>query len=176
MSAKRPKTRRITSKREQKMSLQGTSQLPITVKVAHKMDVRTQFGALCYRIKGGKIQILLITSRGTGRWIIPKGWPMTGQTPAEGAAQEAWEEAGVIGKTFDQSLGIYSYLKKIARRTSLPVVAMIFPVKVKSLANEYPEVGQRKRKWVSQKKAAKMVSEPELAHIIAHFDPRRLKH
>ena len=59
-------------------------QLPITVNSARKTDVRTQFAALCWRVMDGKVQILLITSRGSGRWIVPKGWPMDGQTPGVG--------------------------------------------------------------------------------------------
>ncbi|MFC6583776.1 NUDIX hydrolase [Sulfitobacter aestuariivivens] len=54
--------------------------------------MRTQFAALCYRVKKGKVQVLLVTSRGTKRWIVPKGWPMDGKTPAQSAALEAWEE------------------------------------------------------------------------------------
>ena len=67
-------------------------QLPISLRGAAKSDVRTQFAALCYRIKRGKVQVLLVTSRRTKRWIVPKGWPMEGRTPADSAAQEAWEE------------------------------------------------------------------------------------
>ena len=156
------------------MTLHGSRQLPISVKVGRKTDMRTQFAALCWRVKNGKPQILMVTSRGTNSWIIPKGWPMTGITPSEGAAQEAWEEAGVKGKIFDRSLGLFSYLKKIDKRTSVPVVAMVFPLKVKKLAKDFPEAGQRKRKWVSPKKAAAMVREPELAHILGSFDPRHL--
>lgn len=156
------------------MTLQGTRQLPITVQTAHKSDVRTQFAALCWRVHNGKPEVLLITSRGTNRWIIPKGWPTIGLTPSEGAMQEAWEEAGVQGKAYDRSLGLFSYVKKIDKNATLPCVAMVYPVKVKKLAKDFPEAGQRKRKWVSPKKAAAMVSEPELAHIIKTFDPRHL--
>ncbi|MDU8928758.1 NUDIX hydrolase [Alisedimentitalea sp. MJ-SS2] len=155
------------------MTLHGTRQLPISVK-GRKTDMRTQFAALCWRVKNGKPQILLITSRGTKNWIIPKGWPMSGITPSEGAAQEAWEEAGVKGKPFDRSLGLFSYMKKIDKRKSVPTVAMVFPVKVKKLAKDFPEAGQRKRKWVSPKKASAMVRERELAHILRTFDPRHL--
>jgi len=72
-------------------------QLPLSLHGAAKGEVRTQFAALPFRVKEDKVQVLLITSRGTGRWIVPKGWPMEGKTPAESALQEAWEEAGVQG-------------------------------------------------------------------------------
>ena len=151
-------------------------QLPLSFGGSHKREVRTQFAALCYRIKNDKVQILVVTSRGTGRWIMPKGWPMDGKTPAESAATEAWEEAGVIGRAGDRPLGIYSYSKMLSESDDdgLPCVAMVYPLRVKSLSAEFPEAGQRKRKWVSRKKAASMVDEPELARILRDFDPKLL--
>ena len=93
------------------MSAPKIRQLPLSLDGGGKRDVRSQFAALCYRVKDGKTRVLLVTSRGTGRWIIPKGWPMDGKTPAETAAQEAWEEAGVTGKVQDMCLGLFSYRK-----------------------------------------------------------------
>ena len=150
-------------------------QLPIKIRADNKSDVRTQFAALCYRISKGKTEVLLITSRRTGRWIAPKGWPMDGMTPAECAAQEAWEEAGVVGRAQDRCLGLYSYNKVVAAKADLPCVALIFPVRVKSLSAEYPEAGQRQRKWFPLRKAALLVGEPELARILRDFDPKQLR-
>ena len=161
--------------RYKRVTVQTPIQLPIKLRSVRKRDVRSQFGALVYRVRNDKVQILLITSRGTGRWIIPKGWPMPGETPADAAAQEAWEEAGVRGKTFDQCLGLYSYLKRQDSKRSLPCLVMVYPVKAKKLASRFPEAGQRRRKWFSLKKASKLVSEPELAQLIRSFDPRILK-
>lgn len=157
-----------------KMTLQSTKQLPISISASHKSDVRTQFAALCFRLQDGKPEILLITSRGSHRWIIPKGWPMDGKTPGESALQEAWEEAGVRGKVIDRCLGIYSYNKAVTPKKGFPCVAMVYPIKVKALKRKYPEVGQRQRKWFSPKKAAARVEEPELAQILKTFDPRLL--
>ena len=148
-------------------------QLPLSFGQADKTDVRTQFAALCYRVKNNKIQFLLITSRGSGRWILPKGWPMGGKTPAESAAQEAWEEAGVHGIPDSRPLGLFSYSKTLDDlETDLPCVAMVYGIKVKALAKDYPEAGQRTRRWVNRKKAAAMVEEPELSRILRDFDPR----
>jgi len=149
-------------------------QLPIKLPKAKKRDLRSQFAALVYRIKDDKLQILLITSRGTGRWIIPKGWPMLGLRPAEAAAQEAWEEAGVKGKVTDQCLGLYSYYKTDTKQGTLPCLVNVYPVKAHKLSKIYPEAGQRRRKWFSPKKAAKLVREPELAKLIKSFDPEKL--
>ncbi|WP_254448943.1 NUDIX hydrolase [Thalassococcus sp. S3] len=150
-------------------------QLPIKVRASHKADVRTQFAALCYRFSNNRTEVLLITTRRTGRWILPKGWPMDGMTPAASALQEAWEEAGVVGKGYDRCLGLFSYNKILDQTQTLPCVAMVYPVKVKSLAPRYPEFGQRRRKWFGLKKASQRVMEPELARIIRDFDPKALR-
>lgn len=150
-------------------------QLPLTVRGANKRDVRSQFAALCYRVVNDSVRILVITSRGSRRWIIPKGWPNDGMTPAQSAMEEAWEEAGVVGKATDICLGLFSYNKTFEESDDLPCVVMVYPVKVKSLSDKFPEKDQRQRKWVSRKKAASLVQEPELARIIRDFDPRHLR-
>lgn len=149
-------------------------QLPIALGGAQKSEVRTQFAALCYRIKKDKVRILLVTSRGSKRWIVPKGWPMDGKTPAKSALQEAWEEAGVVGSASDAALGVYSYAKCVNGEDDMQCLAMVYPIEVTALSKEFPEKGQRRRKWMSRKKAASKVSEPELARIIRDFDPRRV--
>ena len=149
-------------------------QQPIRLGNTQKRDVSTQFGALCYRVKNDKVQILLITSRGTGRWIIPKGWPMNETTPSEAAQQEAWEEAGVKGEAIPVCLGIYSYQKNVGENDDLPCVVATFPIKVKKLAKDYPEADERDRKWFSPKEAASLVDEPELATMIKKFKPTRI--
>lgn len=146
-------------------------QLPISLHGAGKRDVRTQFAALCYRIKKGKVQILLITSRTRKRWIVPKGWPMDGKTPAASAETEAWEEAGVIGKREEQCLGVYTYAKALDEPEDLFCLAMLYPLRVKSLSKKYPERAQRRRRWMSRKQAAARVAEPELKRLIRDFDP-----
>ncbi|MEP3054637.1 NUDIX hydrolase [Ascidiaceihabitans sp.] len=153
------------------MSVPMIKQLPISVDKSTKGEMRTQFAALCYRIVNGKVQIMVITSRRSKRWIIPKGWPMNGKTPAQAAAQEAWEEAGVEGKVGQTPLGLYSYKKMKDGLGDLPCLAVVYPLRVKKHTKTYPEAGQRKRKWVSRKRAAKMVAEPELARIIRDFAP-----
>lgn len=147
-------------------------QRPVQLADGSKRDVRTQFGALCWRVKNGELQILLITSRRSRRWIIPKGWPMDQETPVMAAMTEAWEEAGVEGKESSVCLGIFSYHKELEPGEALPCVVAVFPVKVSKLAKSYPEKSDRRRKWFTPKKAAKLVAEPELAAMIKKFDPR----
>ena len=145
--------------------------LPVK-KVTRKTGQATQFAALCYRMrKGKKCEILLVTSRGTGRWIPPKGWPMKGKSPEKAAAQEALEEAGVKGRVHRVALGRYKYHRDENNCGKMSTEAYIFPLKFKSFAKDYKEKGQRKVKWFSPKKAAMMVREPELKKIIRSFDP-----
>jgi 8-oxo-dGTP pyrophosphatase MutT (NUDIX family) len=128
---------------------------------------RVQVGALCYRKRAGTLQVLLITSRETKRWIIPKGWPMRGRDPHEAAEREAWEEAGVraarVGKA---ELGSYRYLKVMAKGPDLPCRIRVFAVEVRKLASDFPERKERRRRWVRPAKAARMVDEPELRRLL----------
>lgn len=123
---------------------------------------RTQFGALCWRMHRGRVEVLLITSRDTGRWVIPKGWPIAGKSPEASAAQEAWEEAGVTGEGGAAALGFYAYDKTRKSREALPCVVQVFPLRVESLAKRFPERSERRRRWFAAEKAAKLVAEPEL--------------
>lgn len=155
------------------------AQRPLRIKADSKRDPRTQFAGLPFRVVKGKsgkrIEVLLVTSRETQRWIIPKGWPMDGMTPAEAAAQEVWEEAGARGKGYDTCLGLYSYRKWLSDDEFLPVIVAVFPVKVRELAKDYPEATERKRKWFSLKKASTKVEERDLRQLIATFSLERLR-
>ena len=152
----------------------GRGQLPLKLRPGRKTDVRTQFAALCYRTgQDGEIEVCLVTSRASRRWILPKGWPMHKETPADAAATEAWEEAGLTGVAIDHCLGVYAYVKTLSK-TLAPVIVMVYPVAVAQEHEDWPERRERKRKWLSRKKAAKRLAEPELRRIVAHFDPSKL--
>lgn len=138
---------------------------------AHARPEVEQYGALCYRERAQKIEILLITSRGTGRWIVPKGWPVKGQTPAGSAAVEAFEEAGVEGRAKPVCIGIYPYVKGLDDASDRVMRVALYPLQVRKLRRKYPESQQRKRRWFSRKRAAEMVDEPELKDILRSFDP-----
>lgn len=135
-------------------------------------DAHVQYGALCYRVLKGKTQVLLITSRTRRRWIIPKGWPVAGTTPEKSAAIEAWEEAGVRGKLSSKCIGTYDYIKEgEGSEADRHCIVGVFPLKVKTLAEAFPERKQRRRKWFSPKSAAKKVAEPELRELLRVFEP-----
>ncbi len=136
---------------------------------------KQQFAALCYRVTAkGKLRVLLITSRGIGRWIVPKGWPMQGRTAWETARAEAWEEAGVRGSIASASVGRYFYEKWRPDDAPVPCQVDVFPLEVTDLEDNFPEVGQRQRKWFSLEEAANLVMEPELAEILTSFNPKML--
>ncbi len=158
------------------MTRKPTLQAPLRIPAASKRETRTQFAVLPFRVKKkGEVEILLISSLDTGRWIIPKGWPIDGMRPAEAAAQEAWEEAGLRGRVHDTVLGVYSYSKWLDEELSIPCVVLVFAMEVSQIDEVFPEAGQRKTKWMSPKKAAQRVDEVELKQMIEAFDPSRLR-
>ena len=95
---------------------------------------------------------------------------MHGETPMDAAATEAFEEAGVRGKIYPRPIGVFSYYK-VRSQDELPCMAVVYPLKVKKILKRWPEDRERERKWVSRKKAAQMVDDPELSVIIQTFNP-----
>jgi len=128
-----------------------------------------QYGALPWRIKDGDLQVLLVTSRDTGRWVIPKGWPMGNLAPHQAAALEAFEEAGLLGETDVQSLGAYPYDKRLKGGAVRPCVVEVFAMRVTRHKRVWPEKLQRRRSWFAALDAADRVDEPELADLIRAF-------
>ncbi len=128
--------------------------------------LRAQVAALCWRMHRGQVQVLLITSRDTKRWVLPKGWPVDGLTAAAAAVREAWEEAGVKGQITAEPLGCYGYDKVVGPDAALPCVVTVFGMRVKTVANRFPEQKQRRRKWFSQSGAALLVAEPALQALL----------
>jgi len=125
-----------------------------------------QSAALCLREGKTGREVLMVTSRGTRRWVLPKGWPMKGRTLAGGALREAWEEAGVIGTVEETPIGWYSYDK--TRKGGLPLSCRVevFRVRVDDLAADWPERRQRKRAWLPIETAIAQVQEPGLKAML----------
>ena len=133
----------------------------------------TQYGVLAYRaVEGGEPLILLVTSRETRRWVIPRGNPVVGLPPPLSAAEEAWEEAGVRGETDPQEIGSYRYQKR-RRVGSVAAEVFIYPLHVAEELDEWPEQAERERRWFRREEAAAAVEEADLAALISSFDPRR---
>ena len=135
--------------------------------------VGIQYAALPFRLEGRQVQILLITSRGTRRWVIPKGWPMRGLKPQEAAATEAAEEAGVVGEIDPRPLGSYRYEKQFKADRTAAVQVIVFPFRVRAQAEDWKEQHQRQSAWFPYQKAAGLVAEPSLRHLIRDFGAAR---
>lgn len=135
-------------------------------------EPRAQYAALPWRrAAGGEVEVLLITSRETRRWVIPKGWPMKGLKSPKCAAREAFEEAGVKGEVSSKKLGVYHYDKRLTSGRIQHVRVTVYPLLVKTEAEAWPEKGQRDRRWTPLDEAAPLVDEPELRALIARFAP-----
>lgn len=132
---------------------------------------RRQVAALPWRRGADGIEILLVTSRGTRRWVTPKGGRMIGKTDAEAAAQEALEEAGVEGTARAQPCGVFRYLKVLKRRASRWCVVAVHPLEVTRELEDWKERAERERAWFTRAEAAERVDEPDLAALIRGFEP-----
>jgi predicted phosphate transport protein (TIGR00153 family) len=132
-----------------------------------------QIAVLPYRFGGpdkdGQTEILLITSRGTGRWVIPKGNPLTGMPRHASAAIEAEEEAGVIGAVCPTSIGSFEYRKRRANGASVMLNVEVFPFAVTHELDDWKEMDERERRWFPFDAAADVVDEPDLQAMIRSF-------
>lgn len=135
-------------------------------------DTRRQIGALCWRRDAaGALQILLITSRDTGRWVTPKGNPMTGLTDPLSAAEEAFEEAGVRGPVGKVSIGSFHYDKRLGAKARRSTEVTLYPLEVQTEFYDWDEAHERDRRWFTREEAAGAVDEPELKALIVRFKP-----
>ncbi|MEI9993509.1 MAG: NUDIX hydrolase [Rhizomicrobium sp.] len=139
---------------------------------AAKKATGTQYAALPYRVTEAGVEILLITTRRTRRWIVPKGWPIEGLTPAATAAREALEEAGISGEVDTDALGSFSYLKELRSGLSVPCRVDVFPLKVTRQRKTWAEKEAREARWLPATEAAKAVMEPGLKRLIIKFGAR----
>ena len=142
----------------------------VTVKPAKSRErKRRQVAALPWRGDGAGLQILLVSSRETRRWVIPKGWPMKGRSDSAAAAREAYEEAGLDGVIAEQAIGDYEYLKRLKGGAARQVRVDVYPLQVTGEHAAWPEKGQRTLQWMSPVEAGLSVQEPELRDLIARF-------
>ena len=131
---------------------------------------RLQYAAVPYRRRDDStIEVMLVTSRETNRWVIPKGWPIGGAKPHTSAAREALEEAGVRGRTDADAIGTYYYDKRLKNGTEARCKVEVFPLEVKSQRKHWRERGERKARWFELPKAAKVVQEPGLRRLLRNL-------
>ncbi len=118
----------------------------------------------------GQLQVMLVTSRDTQRWVIPKGWPWPGRPDHEAAEEEAWEEAGVRGTTRKNKFGTFSYGKRHGDKV-VPTKVTVYLLDVTEVARSWPEIGQRRRAWFSPTNAAAAVDEEQLSELLRALAP-----
>jgi 8-oxo-dGTP pyrophosphatase MutT (NUDIX family) len=116
--------------------------------------------------RNGKLRVLMITSRDSGRWVMPKGWLMDGKKPWRAAEIEALEEAGAVGFISENPIGTYHYDKRLNLRTHVRCRVVVYPMIVERLKKRWKERNERKRHWFSPRKAAKLVKEEELSDLL----------
>jgi 8-oxo-dGTP pyrophosphatase MutT (NUDIX family) len=119
-----------------------------------------QSGVIPYRKKQGKIEVMLITSRNKGRWIIPKGVIEPDLNPRDSAAKEAFEEAGVQGDVHRKLLGIYKH-----RKWGDMCTVQIYAMKVRKVFRKWDET-DREREWLSLKDALERLSRNDLKRVM----------
>lgn len=136
---------------------------------AFRHPPKRQFGTLCWRRGAAGLEILLITTRRTGRWSTPKGNLMRKHGPQGTAIREAWEEAGARGQLSESPLGVYHALKIRPGRRTRALTVEIYGLEVTTLAEKFPESGQRRLAWMTPEAAAKAVSERGLEKLVENL-------
>ncbi|MDG4881111.1 NUDIX hydrolase [Mesorhizobium sp. WSM4884] len=125
-----------------------------------------QVAAIPFRLReDGTIEVLVVTSRTTRRFIVPKGWPMKGKSGRKAAAIEAQEEAGVLGKALKQPAGTYSYWKRMANGF-IRVDVAVYLLEVTEEMTDWREAANRQRAWLPPADAALLIDEPELSTLL----------
>ncbi len=136
------------------------------------MATPEQVAALCWRKKKSGIEILLITSRETRRWVIPKGWPMEGLKNYNAARREAFEEAGVEGHVRRKPIGTYRYHKR-GGGSPTAIAVTVYSLEVKQQRRSWPEMKERKRAWFTALEAQHLVQEAELKRLFRRIEKRQ---
>jgi 8-oxo-dGTP pyrophosphatase MutT (NUDIX family) len=135
-------------------------------KLPVKNGLGRQFAALPYKEQDGETVVMLVTSRDTHRWVLPKGWAETGLTGPQLAAKEAFEEAGLRGDIATTRVGTYSYVKRLPNGETARCRVDVFPLRVETVLEDWPERTQRQRRWFSLPRAAMEVREGDLVTLL----------
>jgi 8-oxo-dGTP pyrophosphatase MutT (NUDIX family) len=128
-------------------------------------EPKQQIAALPFR-RRKTLEVMLVSTLESRRWVIPKGWPMKGFSDSEAAAREAFEEAGLVGDIAENPFGQFHYFKRKKNGAVWLCRVDVFPMQVAEQRRNWPEKAQRKTKWFSLEKAAMEVSDPELGELL----------
>jgi 8-oxo-dGTP pyrophosphatase MutT (NUDIX family) len=148
------------------------SKRPSLKKLLRKAQIKPlkQVAALPFRVDAeGRVEVLLITSRDTGRWILPKGWPMAGRKAHQAAEREAFEEAGLEGQIVASPLGKYRYEKRFDNGCAVACKVRVYLLRVDAQHEHWPEKSQRAARWFAPAEAARLVQEDELRRLLEGF-------
>lgn len=137
----------------------------MTTDLAKPSPSLRQVAALPVRVKNGRVETCLVTTRSTRRWTLPKGWPMKGRKDPHAARIEAKQEAGLIGKADKEPIGTYPYWKRLDTHFAL-VETTVYRVEIKATLKKWKEQDQRDVRWMSLEEAALLVTEPGLACLL----------
>jgi len=127
---------------------------------------RRQIAALCHRQGENGPEVLLITSRKSRRWILPKGWPMADRTARKTASMEAFEEAGIIGKAGKKPIGEFASRKGLANGYNVRTSLTVYPLRMEKQTDSFPEKGKRDLVWLSVEDAAERCNEQGLRDLL----------
>lgn len=136
------------------------------VRKARRGERMRQVAAIPFRLsEHGNVEVMLVTSRATRRFIVPKGWPMKRKSGRKAAAIEAQEEAGVVGKTLREPAGTYSYWKRLENRF-VRVDVIVYLLAVTEELASWQEAESRQRAWLAPEDAAMLIDEPDLSTLL----------
>jgi len=136
--------------------------------MGHELAKVRQSAVLPFRWRKGRLELLLVTSLDTGRWVVPKGNIAPDHTPRESAEKEAFEEAGIRGAVSKKDIGHYAYKKADVKGGAICRVEL-FPMRVETVEDDWPEQAMRRRKWMPVERAAAAVAEPRLSELMLAF-------
>jgi len=139
-------------------------------------EPKSQIAALPWRSAGDAVEVLMITSRQSRHWLLPKGWPMKGKSPSEAAAREAYEEAGIEGTMAEKAVGSYEYDKLQPDGASIRCRVKVFPMQVACERDDWKEAAARERRWMDLPTAAELAFEPGLAGLLRTLDANGFLH
>ena len=137
--------------------------------------MKLQVGCICYKKEKKKLKILIITSRNSKRWIIPKGWIKKNLGSIRSAEAEAWEEAGVKGKCYKNTIGFYTYQKIGKNGKGRRCTVKVFALKVREQLNDFPEKNFRTLRWITPEKSHKFIENKELVQVLENFAKMKSK-
>jgi 8-oxo-dGTP pyrophosphatase MutT (NUDIX family) len=136
------------------------------------LSILRQAGAIPFEHRKVILHVLLITSRGSGRWVIPKGGIEPGFTARQAAAQEAFEEAGIKGELDPKPLGSFTYVKRLKSGVSKPASVEVYALRVEKQLKKWPEQAERQFEWMQIEAAMAAVQESGVARLLAKLAER----